>query len=69
MRGLMNAIKTALMLSVIALAIIGTLYVLDLFTAEAAREVLVKLMKLVGIWTGASLVLLIIALLGSKSVK
>jgi xanthosine utilization system XapX-like protein len=69
MRKLMNIVKIALMLSVVALAIIGTLYVLDVFAAEAAREVMAQLMKLVGIWTGASLVLLIIALLGSKSVK
>jgi hypothetical protein len=69
MRRLMNTVKIALMLSVIALAIIVTLYVLDVFAAEAAREVLVKIMKIIGIWTGASLVLLIIALLGSKSVK
>jgi hypothetical protein len=69
MRGFIHTIKMALALSVIVLAIIATLYVLDVFTAEAARKVLVKIMSLVGIWAAASLVLLVISLLGSKNPK
>ena len=46
--------------------VVGTLIVLNVFTTDAAKEVLTKLMKLIGIWTGTSLIVLIIALLGSK---
>jgi len=67
MKGLLNTIKIALILAVIVLAIVGTLYVLNVFTTEAAKELLVKIMSIIGIWTGASLVLLIVAMLGSKS--
>ncbi len=66
MKGLLNTIKMALILAVIVLAIVGTLIVLNVFTTDAAKEVLTKLMKLIGIWTGTSLIVLIIALLGSK---
>ena len=66
MSGLLNTVKIALILAVIALAIVGTLIVLDVFTTEVARAVLSKLMKLIGIWTGASLIVLIVALLGIK---
>ena len=38
MKGLLNTIKLALILAVIVLAIVGTLYVLDVFTTEAAKE-------------------------------
>ena len=67
MKGLLNTIKLALILAVIVLAIVGTLYVLDVFTTEAAKELLIKIMSIIGIWTGASLVLLIVAMLGSRS--
>ena len=69
MKGLLNTIKLALILAVIVLAIVGTLYVLDVFTTEAAKELLVKIMSIIGIWTGASLVLLIDAMLGSKNTQ
>jgi hypothetical protein len=69
MRGLLNTIKLALILAIVVLAIVGTLYVLDVFTTEAAKELLVKIMSIIGIWTGASLALLIVALLGAKSSK
>jgi hypothetical protein len=66
MRGLLNAVRIALMLAVIALAIVGTLIVLDVFTNEVAKQVLTRLMKIIGIWTGASLIMLIIVLVGIK---
>ena len=66
MSGLLNTVKIALILAVIALAIVGTLSVLDVFTTEVARAVLTKLMKIIGIWTGASLIVFIIVLLGIK---
>jgi hypothetical protein len=66
MKGLLNTVKLALILAVIVLAIVGTLSVLDVFTTEAAKELLSKVMKLIGIWTGTAVIVLIIALLGSK---
>jgi hypothetical protein len=67
MKGLFNAVKIALILAVLSLAIVGTLSVFDVFTAEATRVILIKLMKLIGIWTGASLIVFIIVLLGNKN--
>jgi hypothetical protein len=67
MKGLLNTAKMALILAVIVLAIVGTLSVLDVFTTEAAKTVLIKAMKLIGIWTGTSLIVFIIALFGSKN--
>ena len=64
--GLLNTIKIALILAVIALAIVGTLLVLDVFTNEDAKQVLIRLLKIIGIWTGASLSMFIIALIGIK---
>jgi hypothetical protein len=66
MKGLLNTVKLALILAVIVLAIVGTLSVLDIFTTEAAKELLSKVMKLIGIWTGTAVIVLIIALLGSR---
>ena len=66
MLGLLNALKIALFLAVIALAIVGTLLVLDVFTNDVAREVLTKLLKIIGIWTAASLIMFVIAVLGIK---
>ena len=66
MNRLLNTVKIALILAVVVLAIVGTLYVLDVFTTEAAKEVLAKVIKIIGIWTGTSLVVLLVALLGTK---
>ena len=66
MMGLLNTLKLALFLAVIALAIVGTLLVLDVFTNDVAREVLTKLLKIIGIWTAASLIMFVIAVLGIK---
>jgi hypothetical protein len=66
MQVLLNTVKIVLILAVITLAIVGTLIVADVFTTEFARALLIKLMKLTGIWTGTVLIVLVIALLGSK---
>ena len=66
MQVLLNTVKIVLILAVITLAIVGTLIVADVFTTEFARALLTKLMKLIGIWTGTALIVLIIALLGIK---
>ena len=65
-KGLLAAIKLALILAVIALAVVGSLYVLDVFASEEARLALKKVMTVLGIWTGASLLVYIIAALGSQ---
>jgi hypothetical protein len=67
MKQLINTVKIALIISVVALAIVGSLIVFDVFTTEEARELLIKVLKLIAIWTGASLSILIIALLGTKN--
>jgi hypothetical protein len=66
MNGLFNTVKIGLIIAVIALAIVGNLIVLDVFTTEVARAVLIKLMKIISIWTGTSLIVLIIALINIK---
>jgi hypothetical protein len=66
MNSLITTVKIGLILAVILLAVVGTLYVLDFFTNEAAKEIFLKLIKIVGIWTGACLVVLALALLGSQ---
>jgi hypothetical protein len=66
MSGLLNVLKIALMLAVASMAIVGTMIVLDVFTTEAARDVLIKLMKLFGIWTGVVLVGFVVALINIK---
>ncbi|MHC4264997.1 MAG: hypothetical protein ACYSUK_03590 [Planctomycetota bacterium] len=65
-KGLLAAIKLALILAVIVLAVVGSLYVLDVFASEEARLALKKVMTVLGIWTGASLLVYIIAALGSQ---
>jgi hypothetical protein len=65
-KGLLAAIKMALILAIIILAVVGTLYVLDIFATEEARLALKKTMTVLGIWTGASLLVCIIASMGSQ---
>ena len=59
-------IKGALMIAVAALAVIAVIYVLDIFPAEDVKNALVKSMKVIGIFTAASLLLLIIGCVGNK---
>lgn len=56
----------ALMIAIVALAVIASLYVLDIFENEAVRQALVKLMSIIGIITGACLLLLLVAGIGSQ---
>ncbi len=67
LKGLVCLIKVALIIAVFALAIIASLYVLDVFAGEVIKELLLKIMGVIGIWTAACLVLLIVALLGKKT--
>ena len=65
-KGLLAAVKISLVMAIIVLAIISTLYVLDVIENEALREVFMKLMSVLGIWTATSMLLLTIAYLGSQ---
>ena len=49
------------MMAVIALAIIGTIYVLDIFEDEAVQTALGKVFAILGIYTGSALALTILA--------
>ncbi|MHC4159851.1 MAG: hypothetical protein ACYSSO_12315 [Planctomycetota bacterium] len=65
-KGILIIIKTALMIAIVALAILSSLYVLDVFEEQLVKEALVKLMSVIGIFTGATLLLFVIALIGSQ---
>lgn len=65
-KGLFIIIKTALMIAIVVLAILASLYVLDIFEGPEIKEALVKLMSVIGIFTGASLLLLIITGIGHR---
>jgi hypothetical protein len=65
-KGLLAAIKLVLILAIVSLAVVGTPYVLDVFATEEARLALKKAMTVLGIWTGASLLVYIIAAIGTK---
>ena len=59
-------IKAALMIAIAALAVLAVLYVLDVFPAQQVKDALIKSMKVIGIFTVASLLLLIIGCIGDK---
>ena len=60
-------IRVSIMLAVVALAIIGTIYVLDLVKAPEAKEALGKVFALLGIYTGAGLALTILTNAGARA--
>jgi hypothetical protein len=66
-KGLPAIIKLSLITAVLALAIVASLYALDVFPSEAARQTLTKLMAVIGIWTAASLLIFIITAIGQKN--
>ncbi len=65
-KGLLAIFKSALMIAIVALAVIASLYVLDIFENEAVRQALVKLMSIIGIITGACLLVLLVDRIGSQ---
>jgi hypothetical protein len=65
-KGLLGIIKAGLMIAIVALAVIASLYVLDIFESEVVRQALVKLMSIIGIITGACLLLLLVGRIGSQ---
>ena len=52
--------------AIILLAIVASLYALGVFQRAAAKEVLFKLTIVIGIWTGASLLIFLVAAMGEK---
>ncbi len=54
-------VRVSIMMAVIALAVIGTIYVLELFKDAEIQKALGKVMALLGIYTGCALVLTLIA--------
>ncbi|MHC4084787.1 MAG: hypothetical protein ACYSWZ_04165 [Planctomycetota bacterium] len=58
--------RMGLMFAIFVLAVVASLYALGVFQSEAAKEVLFKLMILIGIWTGASLLILVITAMGDR---
>jgi len=69
MKGVFIIIKISLMIAIVVLAIIGALYVLDVFQDEIVKEALIKLMSVLGIFTVSSLLLLVIGYLGPQKDK
>lgn len=59
-RGTSAIVKMSLMFAIILLAIVTSLYSLGIFQSEAIKLVLFKLMTVIGIWTGASLLIILI---------
>ncbi len=65
-KGILIIFKAAIMIAIAALAILGCLYVLEVFEEQAVKEALLKLMSVIGIIAGAALLLLIVASIGSQ---
>ena len=61
LKSAITTLKVFAVCAVILLALTATLSVLDILTSEAARELLNKVMSIIGIFTVASLALLFIA--------
>lgn len=66
-KGLLLIIKCALMIAIVVLAVVASLYVLDVFEDQAIKEALAKLMSILGIFTGATLLLFVVANIGGRS--
>ncbi len=64
-RRLFLIIRVSIMMAIVALAVIGTIYVLDIVEGEDARKALGKVFALLAIYTGCSLALTILANSGS----
>ena len=60
-KNILLLLKVAVFIATIALAILSTVYVLDLIEAENLKEMAMKIMTITGIFTGASLVIIFLA--------
>ena len=61
------ALKIAITITTPALAVMASLYVLDVISSEALQETFRKVMAIVGIFTGAGLVTLFVASMGNNA--
>jgi hypothetical protein len=59
-KGTSAILRMSVMFAIILLAIVASLYSLGIFQSEAIKQVLFKLMTVIGIWTGASLLIMLI---------
>ena len=59
-------LKVAVFIATIALAILSTVYVLDLISAENMKQLIMKIMTITGIFTGASLIIIFLANTGKE---
>lgn len=59
--------KTALTVAILLLAIVSSLYVLGIYEDAVAVDALLKLTKILGIFTGAFLLLTVISCCGGKT--
>ncbi len=66
-KGTSTIARMGLMFAILLLAVVTSLYALGVFESEAAKEVLFKLMILIGIWTGASLLILLVTGMGERN--
>ena len=57
-------VRLGLIFGILILAIMGSLYALDIFEDAYVREVLFKMLIVVGIWTGASVLVMLVTGLG-----
>ncbi|MFQ5504161.1 MAG: hypothetical protein ACE5F1_05085 [Planctomycetota bacterium] len=64
-RKVMLTLKVAVSITTTALALMATLYVLEVINEESLREVFRKVMAIVGIFTGAALVTLLLSSVGN----
>lgn len=59
-KGTSAILRMSIMFAIILLAIVASLYSLGVFQSEAIKQVLFKLMTVIAIWTGASLLIMLI---------
>jgi len=60
-KGTSPILRMSVMFAIILLAIVASLYSLGVFENEAIKQVLFKLMTIIAIWTGASLLIMLIS--------
>ena len=65
-RALLNALKLSCILAAIALGVIASLYVLGVFATEEAKEIVTRVMLLLGIFTGVTLAIVAISGVGAE---
>lgn len=64
-RALLNTLKLSCILAAIALGVIASLYVLGVFATEEAKEIVTRVMLLLGIFTGVTLAIVAISGVGA----